>query len=180
MKVVYTESFFKSLEKLNQKEKPFYKFIEFIRSDLPNFFKNIYRFRKELLNFKDWDYMFNLQIFYKSLIFTRDYIKNYGYEESSQRKKKIEKMDRVLYLLNTIIEDKFISIAEETLNKTINCSFKNPTKDEKEIFKLAQKLESQYWEELWVIIKGSDNVNIFNFDLTNKLINGSNMKSWWD
>lgn len=161
-----------------------YKTYEFFRRDLPNFVKNIWFFRKELWKFRSWDYGYNLDIFRRSLEKTVNTIEFYGYEVENSRMKKVEKMKRVIQLLNNIRSDSYIEMAEKELGEIklrnwefieIDDTINNPLGDENEplyqlvddlsseerqhnrkVYDRANELEEREWKELWRILEGQD------------------------
>jgi hypothetical protein len=151
------------------------------------FIKNTWKFRKELSDFYSWDYTYNLNLFKKSIELTKDCIDKYGHEVDESRLPKIEKMKRVIELINNFNESNFIEQAQIILGlETVsNYSFESiedkpeyyhmidhataeEQENNKKIFNLSMKLEEEQWNELWNIIKGGD------------LTDGSDMRTWWD
>lgn len=157
-----------------------YDVYNFFRRDLWKFFANIWRFRKELYDHAWWDYHFTLQMMYRSISIMEKGMKN-GYEVPESRDKKIEKMKRVLFLLESNLNDSYVELAEKELgSKVIYRGFDfieidmkdsngDPlyelddklTDEEKElnslIYSKAREIEELHWSELWEILKGSKN-----------------------
>lgn len=153
--------------------------IDIFRYDIWRFLKNIWRFRKELWNHSWWDYRYTLQMLYRSISIMEKGMHN-GLEIRPTRNKKIEKMQRLLYLLENKIEDKYIDLAENELgleiilhpwefieiDKTDSSGEKyyelldKDTPEEKEInrkiFDRAREIEEEQWNEIWEILKGQD------------------------
>jgi hypothetical protein len=174
------------------------------------FFNNLWFFRKQLWEFRSWDYSFNLQFFGRTLEKTVNTIEYYGYEVDVTRLKKVEKMKRVIQLINNIRTDSYIEMAEKKLGeiKHIDWDFEpakdnpelyqlvdNHTKEEadhnRKVYKLSDEIEAQEWEELFSILKGQDMEeyrNLFNSLTDNdkkgnlwlEWYDGSGMKHWWD
>lgn len=181
MKVTYTNSFFKSLVKINRHNSWYYRTYQFCRRKIPAFFKNIYYFRKILLEFQWWDYRFNLTMFRTSLEITEKNIREKGIEVDESRLEKCDRMKRVIQLLKNVETDDYISMAEKELGKELiltDWKFEpiddkgefyevvdNKTEEEKEhnnkIYDKSRELEETEWKELW---------DILNTDL----------KGWWD
>jgi hypothetical protein len=175
MKVTFANSFGKSLKRLIWHQHPIYKFYEFFRYKLPMFFENLWFFRKEIWNFRSWDYSFNLSLLSRSLEKTVNTIEYYGHEVDESRMKKVQKMKRVIELLNHIRSDSYIEMAEKELGeiKHIDWDFE-PTKDNPELYQLvdnhieeeakhnrkvynrADEIEKQEWSEIWRILEGQD------------------------
>lgn len=173
MKVVFADSFFKSLKKLNRNETWYMKTIHFFQYDIPNCLKNIHRFRKVLWEYRPWDSAYALQAFKIGLKSLAKVLKD-GNEVDETRLPKYEKINKVIDLLDHCIDDSFIELAEDKLGKEVNSKylFGNEPEDitisNKEVFDLAREIEVTEWEELWYIIKGDDNIK------------GTNLKAWWD
>lgn len=210
MEIKFADTFGESIKRLIWHQHPVYKFYEFFRYKLPQFFKNLWFFRKQLWEFRSWDYSFNLQFLARTLEKTANTIEFYGYEVDITRLKKVEKMKRAIQLINNVRSDSYIEMAEKKLGeiKHIDWDFE-PTKDnpelyqlvdnhtEKEadhnrkVYKLADEIEAQEWEELFSILKGQDieeYSEIYNsltdYDKKANLwiewYDGSGMKHWWD
>jgi hypothetical protein len=179
---------------------------DIIRYDIWRFLANIWRFRKELWNHAWWDYHFTLQMLYRSISIMEKGMHN-GYEVRQTRDKKIQKMQRLLYLLENKIDDKYVDIAEKELGSELilhEWEFKKidrldsngeplyelidiDTPEEKEInkniFKKAREIEEEEWNEIWEILKGQ------NYDdgseqvldvMQEKTINDNKEKDWND
>jgi len=173
MEIVYTESFFESLKKLQYYDSWYNKTKRFLNHGIKRFFKNIYIFRRELYRFEPWDYSYNLELFRISLEQTANYLEKYGYEEDTSRNKKIKKIRRAIELLNNELEDNYIDQARKILKiDNDNCY-------DEEVIDLSHKLDQDQWEELWQIIKGKQcNKNIKT--PYKKWFDGSSMRGWWD
>jgi hypothetical protein len=141
------------------------------RYNIPQFIKNIIWFRKELWTFSSGDYSHNLDIFKRSLEYTvRDY------EDFTEAKTgKVVQMDRVIELLDRQVNDKYLDLAEQQLNKTYRVNTENflanvsPGEQEvnKQLIILALELEKTDWAELWSIIQGDASKS------------GSDIRNWW-
>jgi hypothetical protein len=168
---------------LGRQQTWWYKTYEFFRRDLPYFLENIWYFRKQLWSFRSWDYSYNLQILGRSLEKTVNTIEH-GYEVDKTRLKKVEKMKRVIHLINRIKTENYIDQAELELGelKDMDWEFmetgrttdnplgekneklyeivKNGNDEDKEhnkkIFQRARDLEDLEWNELWTILRGQD------------------------
>lgn len=158
------------------------------RRDIWNFFANIWRFRQELYNHHWWDYHFTLQMMYRSISIMEKNMHN-GYEIRQTRDKKIAKMQRVLFLLKSKIDDSYIELAEKELGlEIIHRGFDFEEIDEKDdngqklyrwvdnltevesdinsiIYKKSREIEESHWIELWDILKGQK----YSLDLSSNL-----------
>ena len=210
MKVLFADSFGKSLKRLVWHQHPIYKVYELFRYKIPMFFENLWFFKKELWNFRSWDYSFNLQMLNRSLEKTVNTIEYYGHEVDDSRMKKVEKMKRVIELLGHIRSDSYIEMAEKELGeiKHIDWDFEevkdNPdyfqliesNSEEKEhnrnVYNRADEIEKKEWKEIWKILEGQDHNDYVKLvestseedrrktDLWYKWFDGSGMKHWWD
>jgi hypothetical protein len=152
-----------------------------------NYIKNLIWFHKEIVEFRPWDYSHNLSLFAKSLQRTCDYIETHGYEVEESRLQKVAKMKRAIQILDNIKNDSYLELAEIKLNQKYsyhrldfvtaeNNSYRlvdNAPDDIKDmnrtLSKLSVDIAKEEWDELWNIIKGS-----------NDLDDGTNMQGWWD
>lgn len=210
MKVVFADSFSKSLKRLMWHRHPLYKFYELFRYKIPMFLENLWFFRKELWDFRSWDYSFNLQLLRRSLEKTVDTIEYHGHEIDISRLKKVKKMKRVIELINHLREDLYIEMAEKTLGKIVFRDFEfepaetegnfklvdNESEEErahnKKVFELARNLERDEWNEIFEILKGQNHEEYSKLmesvsdedkrkkDLWYEWFDGSGMKHWWD
>lgn len=198
MKVVFADSFFKSLKKMVNREKWYWKVWDFFRYDLPRGVKNILFFWKVIWNFRSWDYSYQMKILKRSLEPLHDSILK-GYEVDVPRLKKAEKIARILQLLENLNEDKYIDIAEEKLGYEVNTDYlfveeepEEVSEKNKLIFKEARKIEEQEWEELFRILKGQNHTHYQMLhdrikiekgeapdDLWESWFDGTGIKGWW-
>jgi len=175
MNVGFADSFWKSLKRLNRHQTWWYKTYEVFRYKIPMFFENIWFFRKELWTFRSWDYGFNLMMLRRSLEKTVNTIEFYGMEVDSSRMKKVEKMKRIIELLNNVRSDSYIEMAEKELGdvKHIDWEFEevpdNPgymrlvdnksqkdTEHNRNVYNRADEIEKEEWKEIWKILEGQD------------------------
>jgi len=182
-------------------------FINWIRYDIPNFFKNIWIFRKELTNYHPWDYNHSLRLLRKSLIESCSYLEFRGHENNETRLKKVYYMKRCIYLLDCIIDDLFSDIAEKSLSLIHSSSgfeFKEIFHDNEKYYEMIDlrndqekidddkirieslRIEREYWEELFNILKGDNFDYDFYTDSTLKgksyeeIQTGRGLINWWD
>jgi hypothetical protein len=175
MKVETADSFWDSLKTLSKHNTWWYKTYRTIRYDIPRFIKNIYLFREALWNYRWWDFAFILQFMETGLKDMAPKLEKYGHEVDISRMKKVDKMIRARYILNNIIEDNYISMAEEELGEIIHHDWEfedipdkpgysilvdkdtpSEKKHNKKVFKRSGELEEQEWNELFEILKGQD------------------------
>lgn len=200
MKVIIADSFWKSLKRLSMHQTWWYKTYEVFRYKIPMFFENVWFFRKELWRFRSWDYTFNLGLFKRSLEKTSHTLEFYGHEIEVSRIKKVEKIKRVVELINNIQKGDYVNRAEEVLGELKNSDWlfngREDTIEEREhnakIFELSHKLEEDEWKEICLILQGqdySDYKKIYdNLTPEERLVedhwykwyDGSGLKSWWD
>lgn len=182
----------------------FYKVYSFFAHDLWHFLSNIWRFRRELWNHSWWDYRFTLEMMYRSISIMEKGMHN-GLEIPETRYKKIQKMQRLLELLDNQMNDKYIELAEkelgyemvmkgfefEEIDKTDSNGEKlyqlvdNETDEEKElnqkIFHKSRELEEEQWKEIWEILKGQEHTEYVNMvqqkDITDK---ETHWNDWFD
>jgi hypothetical protein len=175
MNIGFADSFWKSLKTLSRHQTWWYKTYEVFRYKIPMFFENIWFFRKELWTFRSWDYSFNLMMLRRSLEKTVNTIEFYGMEVDSSRMKKVEKMKRVIELLNNVRSDSYIEMAEKELGEVKNIDWEfeevpdNPgymrlvdnesqkdTEHNRKVYNRADEIEKEEWKEIWRILEGQE------------------------
>lgn len=186
MKVVFADSFWKSLKKIKKHQTWWYKTYELFRYKIPHFIRNIRYFKKELWVYRSWDSVYSLMLLQKSLERTGNTIEKYGHEVDEIRLKKLSMIRRAVELLNNHNKELYIEMAEKELGYEVNgdniFSDIRPvyiTNNDKAIFDLAYNIEQEQWNELWEIIKGRE---IIPQDDTDPYYaqDGSGIKGWWD
>jgi len=175
------------------------KYWNFIRRDIPNFFKNIWRFRKVLLKHQWWDYHYTLEAMLTSFKLMEKGLSENGIEEKTSLNKKLDKIRRVIHILESIINDEWISLAEEELGKMPPSTIRfEPMKENPKLFEMvdddtedivefrrkiyirADEIENTYWNELWDTLRGQD-YKKFSRDIDwQDQFDGSGMRGWWD
>jgi len=178
----------------------YYKFNEFTRN-LNQFYRNVWNFRKSLWNFRWWDYSFSLYVLQDTLKVVSVNLEKNGTEVTEHRMKKVQKINRVIELIENIKETNFIEQAEKELGELHNLDLTfeevpdNPdlkrlvedgdiekNKHNDKVYKRAQEIEENEWNELFNILKGPD-MNEYR-KLKNpkwdKWYDGSGMNHWWD
>ncbi len=204
MHVKYTDSFFKSIKTIINRQRWYWKVWDFIRYDLPKGIYNIFYFWGVIWRFRSWDSSFQLKILARSL---EPLVKNIegGYEVEETRLKKVESIKRAIEILNRQADDDYVSLAEQNLGYEVNLEYgvfgianqEDEPIEIKEanakIFDLAKDLEDKEWVELWQIIKGQDHSHFVMYydkakhanpnldqDIWAKWFNGTGMKGWWN
>lgn len=145
------------------------------RYNLSSFIRNIWFFRKALFEYRNWDHSHTLFMLKTCLIDIKDAVNN-SHEIEKSKIKKLNKIDRAIYLLDRFIKDDFIELAEKELGeiKIGNINFIE-CKDNKDllemkfddlsdedlkhqslVFERSIELESQMWSELFTILKGKN------------------------
>ena len=120
MDVKFTESFFKSLKRLNRQQSWWYKTYELFRYKIPYFVENIWYFKKELWEHRSWDYIFSLMMLRRSLTKLAHTLEFYGWEVDESRLKKVAEIKRAIYLIDRIREKSYVEAAEEELGELKN------------------------------------------------------------
>jgi hypothetical protein len=173
MDVQFTESFWKSLKRMNRHQTWWYKTYELFRYKIPYFIENVWYFRKELWEHRSWDYIFSLMMLRRSLTKLAHTLEFYGWEEDVSRMKKVNEIKRVIYLIDRIREDEYLKDAETELGEIQNKDWLfddiEDTPEQREhnrkVFKRSHEIEETEWKELWKNLKGGKN---------------SGMRGWWD
>lgn len=209
MNIQFSDSFAKSLKKLAWHESKLYKSYSLFRYDLPRFFRNLWKFRKVLWNHQWWDYRFTLETLHTSLSIMEEGMSTKGWEVRETREKKVEKMRRVLFLIQNKINDNYIERAETELGELPRTDWEfeelengnyalkdTETPEEREhsrkVFARAREIEEQEWKEIWDIFKGQDpngfkkitdqltDEEKMNWEHWEKWYDGSDLRGWWD
>lgn len=162
------------------------------------FIKNIWKFRKELSKHYDWSC--DLGLFRRSIELSRDYIRDHGHEVVVSSSKKVNMMNRAIYLLKRFEQDEFRDLAEERLGyeyvhgKTWfepcedrpGSSYmrddltEQQTQANREIFLMSIEIQGEMWKELWQTIQGQDYKSFDKEIDFNKQFDGSGIMGWWD
>jgi hypothetical protein len=209
MEVNFSDTFFKSLKTLSWHQSKIYRAYSLFRYDTPRFFRNLWKFRKVLWNHQWWDYRFTLETLHTSLSIMEKGMSTKGWEVRETREKKVEKMRRVILLLQHKLDDDYIGRAEKELGKLPdfkwdfedtgdgNYALKDTeTEEEKEhsrkVFARATEIENEEWNEIWDTLKGQD-PNEFkkisdqlpeeeknSWEPWEKWYDGSDLRGWWD
>lgn len=209
MEVKIADSFFDSLKRMINREKWYWKVWDFLRYDLPHFLKNIWLFRKALWNYRWWAGDHAVIPFMREAV---DDIskkkKTRGYEVESTSDKKIAMMRRAVYLMDRMIKEDFLELAEAELGELYDEPFefkpspdgsgyiKKDFLDEKErahnksVYGRAREIEKEMWNELWAIVKGQDESEFDKVERSGdyeedwkkweEIYDGSGLNGWWD
>lgn len=198
MDVKFSDTFKESLKRVYWQQTWIYKLYSFFKRDLWQFFANIYRFRQVLWNHRWWDYHFTLEAMKTSLQIMEKGLREKGIEEDVSRLKKVEKIQRVIQIIDNKARLDFVEMAEKELGPLSDREWEfedlgdgtsrlidNETPEEKEharlVFARATELEREEWKELWRIIEGPDYTQ---YDSEkedwNTWFDGSGLESWWD
>ena len=161
--------------------------------DIRQGIKNIAYFWRTIWKFRPYDYGHQLHLWQASLRPLRDAIAN-GNEDDATRMKKVAKIQRCIDLLDRMMEDDYIGLAEQELGITIeilDIATEQRMNKYRRIFELANKLEQSDWKEFFNILQGQSyaefemlrdksNSKKTDYELYEKWFDGSGMKGWWD
>lgn len=190
MKMKYKDSIFEKIVDFFWYDCKLWKAKDVLFIDIPNFLKNIWFFRKELCRHQWWDYTYTLEMLHRSLVIMESKMHS-GKEIRETRDKKIQKMQRAITILESMIEHDYIERAEEELgkihirpiiwekieNEDLYKLVDDDTLAEKrhatKVYKRARQIENKEWKELWDILKGKKFTNWDHYD-------GGGLNNWWD
>ena len=175
---------------------------DFFQYDLINFFRNVWFFRKSLVRHRWYDWGGSVSFLSESIQDIKSGIEKRGNEEIVSRTKKVQKMERLILLLDNLQNDSYIKIAEERLGKKVisNYSFdeikeegelngfyemvnnvdEETEKVNTEIFNLAREIEISEWSEIWDILKGQDYSKFDPKKDFDEQRDGSGLNTWWN
>ena len=206
MKIVFADSFFKSLRRMRRREMFHWRVWNFIRYELLRGLKNFWFFRKQIWSFRPWDYTYQLDLLKRSLEPLGDCIEK-GMEIDETRLKKVDAIRRSISILENITKDRYIDLAEKAKETEVNVEYmfeeepEDISRKNRDIFDLAQKMEEEEWIELFRLLRGQDHEDYKSLmekikckeetkehldewelqnDHWNKWFDGSGMKGWWD
>lgn len=149
------------------------------------FLTNAFKFRRELAQHSWWDYHFTLLMMRRSFMIIKDGLENKGIEVEEHRKPKIQKLSRVIRILDNICDSRYIDLAEYELGGLRGKSFAEETEEEKahnrKVFMRADEIQNSEWHELWSILEGQDKSDFISGKKKfEEWFDGSDMRSWWD
>jgi uncharacterized protein VirK/YbjX len=208
MEIKAADTFFDSFERMVNREKWYWKTWDFLRYDMPRFFRNIWMFRKDLYKYR-W-YSGEHAVFpfmYTALTDMANKIEERGMEVEHSRNKKIAKMRRAAELIQHMLDDDFIELAEKELGELQNTELAFEPAPDKEgywqlkdsdtpeqrahnrkVFDRAREIEDTMWVELWTILEGQKMSQFDMFKDKSKdpqnawdnWFDGSGLRGWWD
>jgi hypothetical protein len=173
MKVVFEDSFFKSLKRLSRHQTWWYKTYELFRYKIPYFVENVWYFRKELWEHRSWDYSYSLAMLRRSLTKLAHTLEFYGWEVEESRMEKVKNIKRAIQLIDNMSKDEYVKQAENELGELKNSDWmwndRDDTPEEREhnakVFKRSHEIKEAEWKELWKLVKGNKD---------------GGMRGWWD
>jgi len=183
------KTFLNELHKLIYRDNKFYKVWRFLTSGMFHFVKNVWYFRKELYEYQKWDWLYQISLLRKGLELHSDYLTEHGHDDDKIKFKKINKIDRVVYILKCHENDTFIELAEMELGyeyKHDFCELGNNKLSylEKEqnaaIYKKSLEIEDILWCEFLEIIDGQDLSSVRSELEWERKFDGSGIKGWID
>jgi len=139
--------------------------------------ENFFKYFRIVSRMRPWDFNYLLEMFQFQLKLLKEYIEKYGIEIDKTRLQKVERMEKVIELLDNFLKDdysercgynckaykiNFVKLPNKELYEMVRkkqLGFKDY--DENKIFKNSYKLEEKEWNELFDILK-------------------SDLKGWWD
>lgn len=195
MDIKFKDTFFDNIRKLKKDSMWYMKKIwNFCTVDFPRFVRNVYLFRESLMQYRWYDYDGTLSFMKTSIEDMAKNIKSHGIEIYRTRNLKIKKMNRSVEILNHILNDNYIELAEKKIGKiakhdvtfvpskshegmfevkdTLTSIQK---KHQTKVFELHRKIEIEEWCELWDILKGKEIKENFEEEF-----DGTNLREWWD
>lgn len=158
--------------------------------------RNLWDFRKEVWNYRSWDGSYCRDIFARSIEIMADNIERNGYEIPETKDPKIKQMRRFVWLSRNL--DNVIELAEEELgeieHRSIDSFFGPPDENGNrqyipdtnphthKVFDRSRELEMEIWDEMWEIIKGTDDGEYVETETHGKVwvSSGKDMRGWWD
>lgn len=199
MKITFGSNFFKSFKKMLSSELWYNRWYRFFRYDIARFIKNIWLFRKALYNHYWWDHhgtMMFLELGIKNMC---DKTEKFGIEIAASRMKKVDKMRRVVQIIQNYNNGSYVELAESELGEIAYYPIEfepvddrpgyftiheRGTAEEKEhrskVYKRAREIEENEWNELFEILKGQDYNKFDDKKDFNEQFDGSGIKGWWD
>jgi len=171
----------------------------FLIDEMPNFFRNIWFFRKSLIRHRWYDHAGVVSFLKEGVKDISLGIEKNGNEETISKNKKIEKMNKLIQLLENYEMDNYLDTAQNIIGKKliydidyipvddnddfvefINNVDEETEKINKEISNLAKQIQINEWNEIWEILKGQD-YSKFNpkkdFDDQR---DGTGLNTWWN
>jgi hypothetical protein len=154
MKVVFTDSFWKSLDNIRKAENPWYfKYWEHKWYDFKHAVKMLWVYFPMVVKMRDWGYAYMMRMMRFQLKRLRDHIEKYSMATDEFKYPKIESIDQVLEYMDNHLEDKFLTEADYDKCET-----------EEESFRLTEEInrkDQENWDRMFAMMR-------------------ANMRSWWD
>ena len=130
---------------------------------------NFWEFRQIIYYHRDWDYSYSIKLFSFGLTRLGNFLEKSGTEVEESRMAKVYKIKRAVEILEAFEKDNWLFLAEERSGKI----WQDGDKEQNlEIINLALKMEEEWTEELFTILKGNPPED--------KEFDGSGIKGWWD
>ena len=157
---------------------------------IPRFIKYSWKFREELSNYYEFDSSSNLNLLKKGFVFLKKSIEN-GNEVESSRNNKVIKIERAIQIIDNVINDNYHEMAEKETGLKFSFSVKikdnnmfyvdDDVKENNKILILkAIELEQKEWNELFEILRGSEEIKYGKPFDENYVHDGNDMRSWWN
>jgi hypothetical protein len=157
---------------------------------LPAGIINIFYFFSSVWRYRTHDYCYSLILLKKSLSGLKKGISN-GNEVEITRMKKERKIGRCIEILDNIITDNYINIAEDRLgykykdDNFLNRKSEESEKKNKNIYTLSTKIENNELDELFSIMKGQNQDHFImirdrgeKLNLWENWYDGTGIRSW--
>ena len=199
MKILFTDTFEKSLKRLIRHSTWWYKTYDLFRYGIPRFIKNIWKFRKGLWNYYWFDHHGTLMMMEIGINDIANNTEKNGNEIDVSRLKKVAAMRRVVQIIQNYNNDVYLEMAEVELGSLIHYDWEveevldepnltqivdKETDEEKihnrKLFNRVHEIEKSEWNELFEILKGQDYSKFDNNIEWSEQFDGTGLRGWWD
>lgn len=210
MEVKFADTFFDSFERLINRERWYWKTWDFVRYDAPRFFRNIWLFRKDLYHYRWYGGHHSVLPFMRTAISNiAENVDKRGNEVKISADKKVAKMRRAVEIMQHIIDEDFVDLAEKELGSLFHRKWEYEdvpgkpgyvqlkdldTPEERDhnskVYARANAIEKEMWKELWVILEGQDYSKFKkspknmshdgSYNHWQEQFDGSGLRGWWD
>ena len=199
MKILFTDTFEKSLKRLIRHSTWWYKTYDLFRYGIPRFIKNIWKFRKGLWNHYWFDHHGTLMMMEIGINDIANNTEKNGNEIDVSRLKKVAAMRRVVQIIQNYNNDVYLEMAEVELGSLIHYDWEveevldepnltqivdKETDEEKihnrKLFNRVHEIEKSEWNELFEILKGQDYSKFDNNIEWSEQFDGTGLRGWWD
>ena len=199
MKILFTDTFEKSLKRLIRHSTWWYKTYDLFRYGIPRFIKNIWKFRKGLWNHYWFDHHGTLMMMEIGINDIANNTEKNGIEIDVSRLKKVAAMRRVVQIIQNYNNDVYLEMAEVELGSLIHYDWEveevldepgltqivdKETDEEKihnrKLFNRVHEIEKSEWNELFEILKGQDYSKFDNNIEWSEQFDGTGLRGWWD